>query len=102
MKYRSFLQKSALGAMLFISGAALAQDGEAGITAASDAISGYFDSVSILIMSIGAVVGLIGAIRVYIAWNSGERDVNRMLMGWFGSCLFLVITGLVLRGFFGL
>lgn len=99
------ISKNSKGALAFLtllslSSSLMAQDGEAGITAASDAIGGYFDSVSTLILAIGAIVGLIGAIRVYVAWNSGDRDVNRMIMGWFGACIFLVVVGLVLQAFF--
>ncbi len=104
MKNISKSKKYALAFLTMFSfmGSLMAQDGEAGITAASEAISGYFDSVSTLILAIGAIVGLIGAIRVYVAWNSGDRDVNRMIMGWFGACIFLVVVGLVLQAFFSI
>ena len=45
--------------------------------------------------------GFVGGLKVYIAWNSGEQQVNRLVMGWFGACIFLVSVGLVINGFFG-
>jgi hypothetical protein len=79
----------------------LAQGG-AGIDAATSEIATYIDPVANFILIVGAVVGLIGGVRVYIKWNSGDQDVQKAIMGWFGSCLFLVIVGVVIKAFFGL
>lgn len=80
---------------------ALAQDGEAGIRAAADQVSGYFDTGCDLVYAIGAVVGLIGAVKVFNKWNAGEPDTNKVAAAWFGSCIFLVIVATVLKSFFG-
>lgn len=77
-----------------------AQDGNAGITEATNLINGYFDTGCTLMYTIGAVVGLIGAIKVYQKWNSGDQDTSRVAASWFGSCIFLVIVATVLRSFF--
>jgi len=82
-------------------GAALAQ-GSLGIDAASSEIATYVDPVANFILIIGAVVGLIGGVRVFIKWNSGDQDTQKSIMGWFGSCLFLVTVGIVIKAFFGL
>lgn len=79
---------------------AMAQ-GAQGIDVASAELDTYIDPVSNLILAIGAVVGLIGGVRVYIKWNSGDQDVQKAIMGWFGSALFLVLVGVVIRAFFG-
>ena len=79
----------------------LAQDGNAGITEASNQIRGYFQTGTTLMYAIGAVVGLIGAVKVYQKWNSGEPDTGRVAAAWFGSCIFLVIVATVLQSFFG-
>ena len=76
-------------------------DGSTGINAATSSLTAYVDPVSSLILAIGAVVGLIGGIRVYIKWNSGDQDINKELMSWGGSCLFLVLVSVVIKGFFG-
>ncbi|MCK5467105.1 MAG: DUF4134 domain-containing protein [Cyclobacteriaceae bacterium] len=75
--------------------------GAIGIDAASSEISTYVDPVANFILIVGAVVGLIGGVRVFIKWNSGDQDVQKSIMGWFGSCLFLVTVGIVIKAFFG-
>ena len=72
----------------------------AGIDQATNEVKSYIDPVSNLIIAIGAVVGLIGGIRVYIKWQSGDQDTQKSLMGWFGACLFLVLVGVVIKAFF--
>ncbi|WPU95765.1 DUF4134 domain-containing protein [Mucilaginibacter sabulilitoris] len=76
-------------------------DGTTGINAATSSLTAYVDPVSTLILAIGAVVGLIGGIRVYIKWNAGDQDINKELMSWGGSCLFLVLVSVVIKAFFG-
>lgn len=78
-----------------------AQDGEAGIRSATDKVRGYFDTGCDLMYAIGAVVGIIGAIKVFNKWNAGEPDTNKVAAAWFGSCIFLVVVATVLESFFG-
>jgi hypothetical protein len=84
----------------FAANAAFA-DGQTGINAATSSLASYIDPVSTLILAIGAVVGLIGGVRVYIKWNSGDNDINKEIMGWGGSCLFLVLVSVIIKAFFG-
>lgn len=76
--------------------------GNTGIDTATSEIKGYFDGVSNLVLAIGAIVGLIGGIRVYVKWNNGDQDVTKSIMGWFGACLFLILVGVVIKAFFGI
>jgi hypothetical protein len=46
-----------------------AQDGNAGIAEATNKVKGYFDTGCDLMYAIGAVVGIIGAIKVLCAMN---------------------------------
>jgi hypothetical protein len=86
----------------FSASTAFAQGGGSiGINAATSSLTSYVDPVSSLILAIGAVVGLIGGVRVYIKWNSGDQDINKEIMSWGGSCLFLVLVSVVIRAFFG-
>ncbi|WP_430815901.1 DUF4134 domain-containing protein [Carboxylicivirga sp. RSCT41] len=78
----------------------LAQSAQ-GIDQATSEVQSYVDPIANLIIAIGAVVGLIGGIRVYIKWQSGDQDTQKALMGWFGACLFLILVGVVIRAFFG-
>ncbi|TXK31133.1 DUF4134 domain-containing protein [Pontibacter qinzhouensis] len=75
-------------------------DGNAGITQATQLVRGYFDTGTSLMYAIGAVVGLVGAVKVYQKWNGGEPDTGKVAAAWFGSCIFLVVAT-VLRSFFG-
>ncbi len=79
-----------------------AQDGNAGIREATNKVKGYFDTGCSLMYAIGAVVGIIGAIKVFNKWNAGEPDTNKVAAAWFGSCIFLVVVATVLKSFFGL
>jgi hypothetical protein len=90
-----------LGAMM--SGPAFAQSGggTTGINAATSTLTSYIDPVSTLTLAIGAVVGIIGGIMVYIKWNSGDRDISKEVMSWGGSCIFLVLVSVVIKAFFG-
>src|SRR6476661_8954776 len=77
-------------------------DGNAGIQNATDQVKGYFDTGCNLMYAIGAVSGIIGAVKVYQKWNQGDHDTNKVAAAWFGSCVFLVIVATVLKSFFGL
>lgn len=79
-----------------------AQDGDAGIQEATNKVKGYFDSGCDLMYAIGAVMGIIGAVKVFNKWNAGEPDTSKVASAWFGSCVFLVIVATVLKSFFGI
>jgi Domain of unknown function (DUF4134) len=81
--------------------ALFAQNGKQAITTATTELKGYVDVIGSLILAIGGVVGFVGGVRVYIKWNNGDQDVNKSLMGWMGSCIFLVLVGTVIKAFFG-
>jgi hypothetical protein len=90
-------------ALLVLTTATLAAaqgNGSAGITQATAEVTSYFDPATKLIYAIGAVVGLVGAVKVFSKWNSGDQDTQKSAMSWFGSCIFLVIVATVLRAFF--
>jgi hypothetical protein len=90
---------------LLLSQAAISQtaDGNNGINQANTLVRGYFDTGTQLMYAVGAIVGLIGAVRVFHLWNTGHReDVNKAAAGWFGSCIFLVVVATVIKSFFGL
>ena len=87
--------------LLFINFCALAQDGNAGINAANTQVRSYFAAGTNLMYAVGAIVGLIGAVKVYQKWNSGDQDTGKVAAAWFGSCVFLVIVATVIKSFFG-
>jgi hypothetical protein len=79
----------------------LAQDGNAGINQATTQVKSYFDTGTNLMYAVGAIVGLVGAIKVFKKWNDGEHDTGKVASSWFGSCIFLVVVATVLKSFFG-
>ena len=100
--FTKLIKKSiAVGCVLSLAISSSYAQGVQGITAAESSLLGYVDPVASLCIVIGAVVGLIGGVRVYIKWNSGDQDINKELMGWGGSCLFLVLVSVVIKAFFG-
>lgn len=89
------------GILMLMSFCAIAQDGNAGINEANTKVRSYFASGTNLMYAVGAIVGLIGAVKVYQKWNSGDHDTGKVAAAWFGSCVFLVIVATVIRSFFG-
>jgi len=81
---------------------AQAQDGNAGIQQATTMVQGYFSTGCTLMYAIGAVVGIVGAVKVFQKWNAGEPDTAKVAAAWFGSCIFLVVVATVIKSFFGL
>lgn len=77
------------------------QDGNAGINEANTKVRSYFAAGTNLMYAVGAVLGLIGAVKVYSKWNSGDPDTGKVAAAWFGSCVFLVVVATVIRSFFG-
>ncbi|OJW01195.1 MAG: carbamoyl phosphate synthetase [Sphingobacteriales bacterium 44-61] len=80
---------------------AFSQDGNAGINEANTRVRSYFAAGTNLMYAVGAIVGLIGAVKVYNKWNSGDPDTGKVAAAWFGSCVFLVVVATVIRSFFG-
>ena len=84
-----------------LASAAMAQgNGIKGITDATSMVTSYFAPLTKLIYAVGAVVGLIGGIKVYQKFSSGDPDTSKTAASWFGACIFLVIGGVVLESFF--
>lgn len=81
--------------------AAIAQDGIAGINEANQQVRSYFDAGTDLMYAVGAILGLIGAVKVYQKWNAGDPDTGKVAAAWFGSCVFLVVVATVIQSFFG-
>ena len=81
-----------------ISSAFAQGNGIAGITEATNMVTSYFDPGTKLIYAIGAVVGLIGGIKVYNKFSSG--DTSKTAASWFGACIFLIVAATILRSFF--
>jgi hypothetical protein len=88
-------------AMLLTAVSAMAQgNGSAGITEATQMVTSYFDPATKLIYAVGAVIGLIGGVKVYSKFSSGDPDTGKTAASWFGACIFLIVAATILRSFF--
>ncbi len=81
---------------------AFAQSGVNGLNTATTSLKTYIAPVTNITLVIGGIVGIVGAIRVYSKWNSGDQDINKELMGWGGFWVVLVVSALGIKSFFGL
>ena len=75
-------------------------NGIAVINEATKMVTSYFDPGTKLIYAVGAVVGLIGGIKVYNKFSSGDPDTSKTAASWFGACIFLIVAATILRSFF--
>ena len=75
-------------------------NGIAGITEATSMVTSYFDPGTKLIYAIGAVVGLIGGVKVYGKFSAGDPPTSKTAASWFGACIFLIVAATILRSFF--
>ena len=102
-KNRKELLPLAITTFLTVANSSLyAQDGNAGIDEATTMVKSYFDSGANLMYAVGALLGLIGGVKVYQKWNHGDHDTGKVAAAWFGSCVFLVVVATVIKSFFGL
>lgn len=75
-------------------------NGSAGINEATQMVTSYFEPAVQLIYAIGAVVGLIGGVKVYSKFSSGDPDTSKTAASWFGACIFLIVSATILQAFF--
>jgi hypothetical protein len=105
---RKIAKYAAIGAfieaelLLALAVSAQTADGNTGINQANQMVRSYFDSGTNLMYAIGALLGIIGAVKVYTKMNHGDPDTGRVAAQWFGACIFLVVVATVIKSFFGL
>jgi len=102
VKQKSFLRKvfPTVAILMTVANAVAQGNGSAGITEAAQMVTSYFDPATKLIYAIGAVVGLIGGVKVYSKFASGDPDTGKTAASWFGACIFLIVAATILRSFF--
>lgn len=91
-----------LGSGLIIQTWVMAQDGGQGLDQANTMIRGYFPVAVNLMFAIGAILGIVGGIRVFSMWIHGDDRMGKTAALWFGACIFLVVVATVIKSFFGL
>ena len=67
---------------------------------ATQLVTGYFDPGTKLVYAVGAIIGLIGGVKVYQKFSSGDPDTSKTASSWFGACIFLIVAATILRSFF--
>lgn len=75
-------------------------NGVAAIQKANTEIQSYIEPITNLFYVICAVVGFIGAVKVYGKWSAGSSDTTRTAASWFGSCVFAVVAVTAIKAFF--
>ena len=83
-----------------ISSAFAQGNGMAGISEATNMVTSYFDPLTKLIFAVAAILGLVGGVRVYSKFSSGDPDTSKTAASWFGACIFLIVAATILRSFF--
>ncbi|WP_317042869.1 DUF4134 domain-containing protein [Chitinophaga arvensicola] len=76
--------------------------GKKGFESATKEVTGYFSLGINLMYAVGAVCGIVGAVKVYQKWNSGDQDTGKSAAAWLGSCVFLIAVSAFLKGFFNI
>ena len=66
-------------------------NGMAGISEATNMVTSYFDPLTKLIFAVAAILGLVGGVRVYSKFSSGDPDASKSATALFLSCVFLVL-----------
>ena len=87
--------------MTMLANSQAAGNGAAALSTTATTIRGYATAAQTIVMALGVVIGLIGAVRVYSKYHSGDPDTQKAVMSWFGAALFLVAVGAILTSFFG-
>ena len=86
--------------VLAAAGAFAQGQGLAGINEATNLMTSYFDPATKLCYAIGAVLGLVGGIKTYGKFSSGDPDTSKTAASWFFACIFLIVAATILRSFF--
>lgn len=75
-------------------------NGVSAIEKANSEILSYIEPITTLFYVVCAVIGFIGAIKVYGKWSSGSADTTKTAASWFGSCIFAIVAVTAIRAFF--
>ena len=78
-------------------------DGNNGLNQANTMVRSYYEPATNLMYAVAAVLGLIGAVKVFRSVMEGERaNTGNQMAIWGGACVFLVVVTTVIKAFFGI
>ena len=109
MKHPLWFLKTAAAVFFFaLTFSAYAQDppGIDDFNQATQQMHSVYFSLSNLVLVIGAITGIIGGLRVYTNWQIGghrhRHPIDSQVIGWFCSCLFLILAGIFIKALYGM
>jgi hypothetical protein len=79
-----------------------AQPGIAEFYSAGNEVQRWYFSFTDLVLVMATISGMFGGLRVYANWQSGARHIDAQVMGWFFSCLFLLLVAGFLSALYGI
>ena len=92
---------SVFSLILFNLASLMAQgNGVSALQKANTEILSYVEPITNLFYVICAVIGFIGAVKVYGKWSAGSSDTTRTAASWFGSCVFAIVAVTAIKAFF--
>jgi hypothetical protein len=107
MKCKSWFLKTVTAVFFFgLNFRAYAQDppGIDDFNQATQQLHSVYFSLSDLVLVIGAITGIIGGLRVYTNWQIGghrhRHPIDSQVIGWFCSCLFLIVAGIFIKALY--
>ncbi len=53
-------------------------------------------------LALAAILGTIGALRVYHNWQMGTQRINAEVTAWFFAALFMLVSGVFLKALFAI
>ena len=94
--------KRLLGLCLLLPLEAMAQPGIDEMQQARSDLSQSFFSARDLSLILAAILGIIGAVRIYHNWQLGRERITAEVSAWFFSALFMVLLGAFCQAVFGI
>jgi hypothetical protein len=96
------MKKYLLVPALFFCEAAFAQPGINEMQQAKQDLAQSFFSTRDASLILAAILGIIGAIRIYHNWQMGKERITGEVAAWFFSALFMVLLGAFCQALFGI
>lgn len=99
---KKFFRRLSVSALMLLNLTSLMAQGNgvAALEKANSEIQSYIEPITNLFYVVCAVIGFIGAIKVYGKWSAGSSDTTRTAASWFGACVFAIVAVTAIRAFF--
>jgi hypothetical protein len=80
---------------------AFAQPGLSEFADATREVKRSYQSLTYAIHGLGAIWGFVGAVRVFVNWQSGKQHVDGQVQGWLFACVFFQLIAVFIGGIYG-